>query len=296
MQHILSLYNIHGSKSRIKLNRIRNEHFRNDHDSILKTLYVRYLSIMTESHYLSSSFTLRIYTCTHHPSICPWATALHVYIKVNRTNCLSVLSVICRQIVVSLFCYVLSSCPLDALAMTNIHNSMLRVVYLPKPGLVLFVFARLALYVISCRTCLIVNVLAFYTNADLIARLLRERLLRSFFIIILFLSYTIYEFEIITQQVYMSLFVLSIDGSASIANRHRTVQDKKTLKDRPSLSLVCVYYHLSKMCQWPDTKHPVSVFIHYPRKSKPTERNRDPNPTNLRFTSSVYPEIPSTYY
>lgn len=114
---------------------------------------------------------------------------LFTYTLKSTVRIVSVLSVICRQIVVSLFCYVLSSCPLDALAMTNIHNSMLRVVYLPKPGLVLFVFARLALYVTSCRTCLIVNVLAFYTNADLIARLLRERLLRSFFIIILFLSY-----------------------------------------------------------------------------------------------------------
>lgn len=89
----------------------------------------------------------------------------------------------------------------------------------------------------------------------------------------------------------MSFFVLSIDGSASIANRHRTVQDKKTLKDRPSLSLVCVYYHLSKMCQWPRTKHPVSVFIQYPRKSKPTERIETqiqpisalPRPSTSRF-------------
>lgn len=221
---------------------------------------------------------------------------LFTYTLKSTVRIVSVLSVICRQIVVSLFCYVLSSCPLDALAMTNIHNSMLRVVYLPKPGLVLFVFARLALYVTSCRTCLIVNVLAFYTNADLIARLLRERLLRSFFIIILFLSYTIYEFEIITQQVYMSLFVLSIDGSASIANRHRTVQDKKTLKDRPSLSLVCVYYHLSKMCQWPPYQTPCVCLYPISKEIETHRKNRDPNPTNLRFTSSVYPEIPSTYY
>lgn len=29
--------------------------------------------------------------CTHHPSVGPWARALHVYIKVNRTNCLCVI-------------------------------------------------------------------------------------------------------------------------------------------------------------------------------------------------------------
>lgn len=187
----LPLYNIHiGNKSRIKLNRIRSEYFRNGHDSILKILYVRYLSIMTESHYLSSFFisltNIRLYASSEHLSMGNSSSRIHLK---STVRIVSVLSVICRQIVVSLFCYVLSSCPLDALAMTNIHNSMLRVVYLPKPGLVLFVFARLALYVTSCRTCLIVNVLAFYTNADLIARLLRERLLRSFFIIILFLSY-----------------------------------------------------------------------------------------------------------
>lgn len=152
------------------------------------------------------------------------------------------LSVICRQIVVSLFCYVLSSCPLDALAITNIHNSMLRVVYLPKPGLVLFVFARLALYVTSCRTCLIVNVLAFYTNADLIARLLRERLLRSFFIIILFsviCIYTIYEFEIITQQVYMSLSVLSISTDRQVL-LIGTVQFMIKNPKGPSLLVPCL--------------------------------------------------------
>lgn len=104
----------------------------------------------------------------------------------------------------------------------------------------LFVFARLALYVPSCRTCLIVNVLAFYTNADLIARLLRERLCCVLFIIyivpfsiiyyyyiyiIYIYIYIRYEHEIITQQVYMFAFC-SIDGSASIANRHRTVHDE----------------------------------------------------------------------
>lgn len=149
---------------------------------------------------------------------------------------------ICRQIVVSLFCYVLSSCPLDALAMTNIHNSMLRVVYLPKPGLVLFVFARLALYVTSCRTCLIVNVLAFYTNADLIARLLRERLIAFFFYYYSFFCHMyIYDIRIRDNNstgVHKSLSVLSIDGSASIANRHRTVQDKNP--KGPSLLVPCL--------------------------------------------------------
>lgn len=97
----------------------------------------------------------------------------------------------------------------------------------------LFVFARLAFYVPSCRTCLIVNVLAFYTNADLIARLLRERLCCVLFyyivpfsiISILLYIYIRYEHEIITQQVYIFAFC-SIDGSASIANRHRTVHDE----------------------------------------------------------------------
>lgn len=94
---------------------------------------------------------------------------LHVYIKVNRTNCLSVLFVICRQIVVFPFCYVLSFCPLDALAMTDIYmNSVLQVVCNTNPrSCVVCVFARLALYVPSCRTCLIVNVLSIsHTNAE----------------------------------------------------------------------------------------------------------------------------------
>lgn len=81
---------------------------------------------------------------------------------------------------------------------------------------------------------------------------------------------------IITQQVYTYhvLSVLSTDRQV-FANRHRTVGDERTPKDHPSLSLVCVYYHLSKMCQWPDhPNNPVSVFISdiSERKLKPTEK------------------------
>jgi len=69
-----------------------------------------------------------------------------------------------------------------------------------KPGLVLFVFARLALYVPSCRICLIVNVLAFYTNADLIARLLRERLCCVLFNIV--------PFSIIYYYIYLYIHTI----------------------------------------------------------------------------------------
>lgn len=159
----------------------------------MSVIFLLWQNLVIYLHLSSHKYTLvRIIRASVH------GQQLFTYTLKSTVRIVSVLSVICRQIVVSLFCYVLSSCPLDALAMTNIHNSMLRVVYLPKPGLVLFVFARLALYVTSCRTCLIVNVLAFYTNADLIARLLRERLLlRSFFIIILFFCHMyIYDIRI----------------------------------------------------------------------------------------------------
>lgn len=76
--------------------------------------------------------------------------------------------------------------------MTDIHNSMLRVVYLRTWSCVVCVCQACTLCIPSCRTCLIVNVLAFYTNADLIARLLRERLCCVLFIIsFLFLPYII---------------------------------------------------------------------------------------------------------
>lgn len=175
---------------------------------------------------------INIYACTHHPSVCPWARALHVYIKVNRTNCLCVICDMSSDCCLPfLLCLVFLSLRCVS-HMTDIHNSMLRVVYLRTWSCVVCVCQACTLCIPSCRTCLIVNVLAFYTNADLIARLLRERLCCVLFIIsFLFLSYIIiyiyirYEHEIITQQVYIFAFC-SIDGSASIANRHRTVHDE----------------------------------------------------------------------
>lgn len=141
---------------------------------------------------LSFISLMNTYACTHHPERLVHGQVLFTYTLKSTVRIVSVLSVICRQIVVFPFCYVLSSCPLDALAIWLIYIIVCYESCTYEPGLVLFVFARLALYVPSCRTCLIVNVLAFYTNADLIARLLRERLCCVLFIILfLFLSYII---------------------------------------------------------------------------------------------------------
>lgn len=80
-------------------------------------------------------------------SRCPWAKSSSRVLKSTVRIVSLCLSVICRQIVVSPFCYVLSSCPLDALAMTMIYIIVCCESCTYQPGLVLFMFARLALYV-----------------------------------------------------------------------------------------------------------------------------------------------------
>lgn len=93
------------------------------------------------------AYELHTYACTHHPERLVHGRELFTYTLKSTVRIVSVLSVICRQIVVSPFCYVLSSCPLDALAIWLIYIIVCYESCTYEPGLVLFVFARLALYV-----------------------------------------------------------------------------------------------------------------------------------------------------
>lgn len=191
--------------------------------------------------------------------------------------------------------------------MTDTHDSMLTNRVLTNLGLVLFVFARLALYVPSCRTCLIVSVLAFffYTNADLIARLLRETTAACLFfsiyifvspLLFLSISYIRCEHEIITQQVYMSLSVLSTDRQVLLIG---TVQFK--MKDPegpiPPCPLSASIITCLKCANDPRHQRPVSVFIRCPNeKLKPTEKDQTIKPPPVSAPPRPSVPTPSFYY
>lgn len=230
---------------------------------------------------------------THGPIV------LHVYIKVNCTNCLCAICDMSSDCCLPfLLCLVFLS--FRCVSRALIHNSMLQIVCV-LINLVLCCLCLPGLHFMyhPVELVLLVNVLAFYTV--LIARLLRERLLRSFFISFFFnyrfLSVS-YIYDIRTRDnnsTGVHVTFCSIERSASTANRHRTIQDEGPPKDRPSLSLVYVCYHLSKM--YPTATpcvclYPISDEIETHRKRIRSNHNQILSLYLSRLT--VYPNSRST--